>query len=316
MMRVVVIGATGRIGQPLCRALVQRRAGVIVFSRDPIRASEVVAGAAAYVSWSPGELSAECAGHLGSADAVVYLAGAPLFDGRRHARPDVEKESEARVAALGSLVDALGRVDHRPGMLVAASSVGYYGYTSHPDSPLDETHPVGSDWWGRSSAEIEDAALVAKAHGIRTVVLRTGYVLTTDSLAAQVAQFHRHLGGWIGTGLGWTPWIHIADEVGLVLHALEQTGIDGPLNATAPEPVRSRQFACALGRVLGHRAWLAVPTPFVRMGLGAVTDILIKGQHVLPTKAVATSYRFDFPNLDEALRDLVGEQVHETGKSV
>jgi NAD dependent epimerase/dehydratase family enzyme len=146
-----------------------------------------------------------CTGHLESADAVVYLAGAPLSGGRPHSRAGIEAESRARAAALGPLVAALGGLSRRPGVLVAASSVGYYGYAD------------------------------------RTAALRTGYVLVPGRLAAQVAQFRRHVGGWIGTGRGWTPWLHVADEVGIILFALQQPAASGP-------------------------------TPVVRLGLGVVTD--------------------------------------------
>ena len=173
--------------------------------------------------------------------------------------------------------------------------------------PRSATLPPSS-WWGADSAAIERAALAARPHGVRTVVLRTGYVLTQASLAAQVAQFRRHFGGWIGTGRGWTPWIHIADEVGIIAFALQRPEVDGPVNLTAPEPVRARQFAQGLGRVLGRRAWLPVPVPFVRMGLGAVTDILVRGKRVRPAKAIAAGYEFRFPALDAALRDILHEK--------
>ncbi len=309
--RVVVVGATGEIGRPLCRELALTGHAVSVFSRDPTRARQLVPGAADYLAWSPdSRLTAQCAGHLAAADAVVYLAGGALFDGRRHSQADIEAESRARASALRHLVAALGGLDHRPGVLIAASSVGYYGFAGHSDEPADESSPCAQDWWGADSTAVEQAALSARKHGVRTVVLRTGYVLTPASLASQVAQFRRHLGGWIGTGRGWTPWIHIADEVGLIVFALQRPDIDGQVNLTAPEPVRARQFARALGGVLGRRAWMPVPAPFVRMGLGAVTDILTRGKRVVPAKATAAGYPFRYPDLDQALRDLIdGEPV-------
>jgi len=304
--RVVVVGATGQIGRPLCRELIAAGQEVVVFSRDPARAAQVVPDAAGYAAWSPDRLSAESAGHLGSADAVVYLAGGPLFDGRRHRRADVLAESQSRAGGLGQIVAALGRPGRRPGALIAASSVGYYGYAGRGDVPVDEGRPAGRDWWGRDSATVEQAALAAEAYGVRTAVLRTGYVLTPASLAAQVAQFRRHAGGWIGTGRGWVPWIHITDEVGIIAFALRQPDVSGPLNLTAPEPARAREFARALGRATGHRAWLPVPTPMVRLGLGVITDILARGKRVIPVQASAAGYRFSFPDLDAALHDLVG----------
>jgi uncharacterized protein len=309
--RVVVVGATGQIGRPLCRELIRAGDAVSVFSRDPGRARTLVPGAAGYLRWNPRDrLTAECGGCLAAADAVVYLAGAPLFDGRRHSRADIEAESRARAGALANLVAAVGCLDRRPATLIAASSVGYYGFAGGMsagigDEPADESSPRGRDWWGADSEAIEQAALAARRHGVRTVLLRTGYVLTPASLADQVTRFRRHFGGWVGTGRGWTPWIHIRDEVGIIAFALGRQDIDGPVNLTAPAPVRSRQFARALGRALGRRAWLPVPAPLVRMGLGAVTDILVHGKHVLPAKVSAAGYQFQFPAIDAALHDIV-----------
>lgn len=314
-LRVAVIGATGQIGRPLCSALMQAGHAVVVFSRDPARARQAVPGASDYAAWSPNTLSRESADHLESADAVVYLAGAPLFDGGRHNRADVEAESRSRTAALGQLVAALGERSRPPRVLIAASSVGYYGYAGRSDPPADETHPAGTDWWGQDSTTIEQAALTAQELGVRTVVLRTGYVLTKDSLASQTSQFRRGFGGWIGTGRGWIPWIHMADEVGIIMFALRQDAAAGPLNLTAPEPARAREFARSLGRATGHCAWLPVPTPFVRMGLGAVTDILVRGKQVIPARVSALGYRFAFPDLDSALHDLLGQSDKDGDES-
>jgi NAD dependent epimerase/dehydratase family enzyme len=115
------------------------------------------------------------------------------------------------------------------------------------------------------------------------------------------------MGGWIGFGHGWTPWIHIADEIQLIIAALEHDSYAGPLNATAPHPSRARTFARSLGRAVDRRAWLPIPTPFVRMGLGAVTDIIVKGKRVIPGKATENGFGFRFDNLDAALRDLLPE---------
>jgi uncharacterized protein len=145
------------------------------------------------------------------------------------------------------------------------------------------------------------------ARARRLVPGAAGYVLTPDSLAGQVAQFRRHLGGWIGTGRGWTPWIHIEDEVGIIGFALQHPAAAGPVNLTAPGPVRAREFAQALGRQAGGRAWLPVPSPMVRMGLGVVTDILVRGKRVVPARASALGYQFRFPALDAALHGLLSQ---------
>jgi uncharacterized protein (TIGR01777 family) len=303
--RVVVVGATGTIGRPLCAELTGRGYGVVVFSRDPGRARRVVAAAETYEKWDPDGLSANCREQLRSACAVIYMAGGPLFDGKRHNRRDVEQETAGRIRGIDAVVQAFAA--EPPTVFVAASSVGYYGYTHRSEIELDETSPAGTDWWGQSSAAIERAALAAQGRGVRTVTLRTGFVLTADSLAAQAARFRGHMGGWIGLGHGWTPWIHIADATQLIVAALEHQSYDGPLNATAPRPCRARAFARSLGQALDRRAWLAVPTPFARMGLGAVTDIVVKGKRVIPAKAIEKGFGFQFGNVDAALRDLVSQ---------
>ena len=178
----------------------------------------------------------------------------------------------------------------------------------HSDSPVDESAAVGLDWWGTDSATIEQAALAARQHGVRTVLLRTGCALTPASLASEVAQFRRRLGGWIGTEQGWTPCIDIADEVGIITFALQRPDLDGPANLTAPGAVRARHFARALGNVLGHAAWLPVPTPFVRMGLGAATDIIVGGKRIEPAKITAAGYQFRFPDVEPALRHIIDQE--------
>jgi NAD dependent epimerase/dehydratase family enzyme len=174
--RVVVVGATGTIGRPLCAELSRRGYRLVVFSRDTDRARHVVADADAYEEWGPNEISADCREQLRSAHGVIYLAGGPLFDGKRHDRRDVEQETTERIRAIDAVVEALAA---RPSaVFIAASSVGYYGYSDRAETDLDETSPAGIDWWGKGSAAIEQAALGAQDLGVRTVTLRTGYVLT------------------------------------------------------------------------------------------------------------------------------------------
>jgi uncharacterized protein (TIGR01777 family) len=173
-----------------------------------------------------------------------------------------------------------------------------------------ESQSAGGDWWSSSSAVIEEAALMAETKTVRVVLLRTGYVLTQRSLASQVTKFEHHFGGWIGTGSGWVPWIHIDDVVGLIIFALQHKELTGPLNITAPNPTTSRVFAKALGHVLGRRAWLPAPTLFADMGLGVLTDILVKGKRVIPKKALSLGYVFQFPAIDDALRDLLADKAN------
>jgi uncharacterized protein (TIGR01777 family) len=166
----------------------------------------------------------------------------------------------------------------------------------------------GDDFWGRVSLPWEEAALEAERLGVRTVVLRTGYVLDGrpgSGLAQQVAQFRRGFGGPVRPGSQWVPWIHIADAVELILLALDDERVRGPLNCTAPGVVRNREFAETLGRVVGKPANRAMPGVMLRMFMGVVADTIIHGRCVVPEAALALGYDFRFPTLDAALRDLV-----------
>ncbi len=201
------------------------------------------------------QLSDPCRRHVSLADAVIHLVGCPLFDGVRHGRDDIERESDVRASALRHLVAAMREAQRAPEVLIAASPVGYYGYAGHGDATVDETHPPDGDWWNHDSARIEAAALAATGLGVRTVVPRTGNVLTPDSIARQLAPFRRHTGGWFGAGRGWTPSIHLADIVDLVAWILARPEISGPVNACSPQPVRSRELAHALRPWTGGRGW-------------------------------------------------------------
>jgi uncharacterized protein len=186
----------------------------------------------------------------------IAVAGATgLFIGIVNAAPIgilsvgdyVEAELRIRTDTLGQFVTALGCLSHRPATLIAASSVGAYGLDGRSDVPVDETYPAGRHFWGQDSVAMEQAALAAQAHGIRTVVLRTGYVIDRHNLDFQLQPFNHHFGGRVGTGRGWIPWIHMNDEAGTIAFALQHPGLDGPVNLVAPGSIRLREFSRTLG---------------------------------------------------------------------
>jgi uncharacterized protein (TIGR01777 family) len=306
--RVIVIGATGLIGGALCRALLDRGDEVVVFSRDPEAARARVPGAAAYVAWQPTE-SGPWGAQVGGAHAVVHLAGESIFTfGKRQTRATVAAETRSRVRGIQGLVRAMTEAPARPAAFVGASSVGTYGFAGFSDVEYTEDSPAGSDFWGRDSQAWEAAALEAARFGVRTVVLRTGYVLDArpgSGLPQQVEQFRRGFGGAVRPGRQWVPWVHIADVAGLILLALDDARVRGPLNVTAPGGVRSREFAATLGRVVGKPPRFAIPGFLLRLGFGVTADTIIHGRHVVPRKALDLGYPFRFPALEPALRDLV-----------
>ena len=288
-MRVLVTGGTGFIGQAVCHALRGAAHTVTIVSRDPAHAAGTAVG------WNAvGQAVA-------AADALVNLAGEPIAAGRWG---PVRKEAilQSRVNATRALVDAAGAAAQRPGVLVSASAVGYYG--ARDDELLDETAGPGTGFLAEVCEAWEREASRAEALGLRVVRLRIGMVLAGDggALARMLPPFRAFVGGRLGNGRQWMSWIHRGDLTGLVVEALANEGYRGAVNATAPQPVRNREFVAALGRVLVRPATVPVPGVVLRLALGEMADMLLTGQRVLPRAAERLGYRWQYPEVLGALR--------------
>jgi len=287
-VRVLVTGGTGFIGQAVCHAL--RGAGhtVTIVSRDPAHASGTAVG------W-------DAVGQaVGAADALVNLAGEPIAGRWGPARKEAILQS--RVNATRALVDAAEAAAQRPGVLVSASAVGYYG--ARDDELLDETAGPGTGFLAEVCQAWEHEASRAETLGLRVVRLRIGMVLAGDggALARMLPPFRAFVGGRLGSGQQWMSWIHRGDLTGLVVEAVANEGYRGAVNATAPQPVRNREFVAALGRVLVRPATVPVPGVVLRLALGEMADMLLTGQRVLPRAAERLGYRWQYPEVLGALR--------------
>ena len=295
-MNVLLTGATGTIG----RRLVARFPGARVLSRSPERATVALGGVRA-LPWDGRSVVAP--GTLDGVDAVVHLAGEPVAEGRW---TPAKKQSirDSRILGTRALVGSLRASGTRPRVLVCASAVGFYG--DRGDEVLDEASPAGSGFLSEVCAAWEAEASAASALGLRVVSLRIGLVLDREggALATMLTPFRLGLGGPMGGGRQWLPWIHVEDVVGLVLHALEHD-VSGAMNAVGPEPVRQVDFARALGRSLGVPAFLKAPRFALRAAFGEMADVLLASQRALPAKAMASGYTFQHPALAGALEDIL-----------
>jgi uncharacterized protein (TIGR01777 family) len=235
----------------------------------------------------------------------VALAGAPFFR-KWKSREEFERVGTGgRVLANRGLVNAMRAAKSPPSVFVSASAVGYYGFIDSDEVVTEETL-VGADSWAAGARSWEAEALKAGEFGIRTVLVRTGIVFSSDDgmAANMIAAYQRGFGPILLPGTQWVPWIHIADEVGLFTLAIEDELVTGPLNASAPEPVRFTEFARAMGRSGGKRVWLRLPGRVMRFSLGDVADSVLHNRRMVPQKALNLGYTFQFPTIDTALKDL------------
>lgn len=301
-MQVTVTGATGRIGSHLVAALKARGDAVTVLSRDPERAAEQLGVEA--LAWDAENETAPMPALVGR-DAVVHLAGEDV--GQRWSKDVKARILSSREGGTRSLVHAIFDAKPRPPVLVCASASGYYG--ARGDEPVDETSPPGRDWLADVVVRWEAQADTAKL-GARVVKVRTGIVLDAGggALAKMLPPFKAGLGGPIGGGRQYMPWIHLDDLVGIYLAAIDSADFAGPINASAPDPVTNKDFSHALGRALHRPAIAPVPAFTIKALYGEMSQIVLKGVRMVPGRAAELGYAFAHPDLDEALRDTLADR--------
>lgn len=297
-LSVLVTGGTGFIGTRLCEVLIAAGHEVTVLTRNKRKARQF-RGRVTLID------SLDDLVDRARFDVVVNLAGEPVAGGRWTAARK-RKLIESRVGTTGALVGFLERCRDKPGVLVSASAVGFYG--CDPEAEFREDSEPRPAFGHDLCREWEDTARMAEPLGVRVCLVRIGLVLGTDggALGQMLLPFEFGLGGPIGDGRQWMSWIHRDDLVGLILHAIAEPSLSGPINATAPAPVRNREFAATLGRVLRRPAVLPVPAFVLHRLLGQMAEeLLLNGQKVLPARAEETGYRFTFTTLEAALSDIL-----------
>ena len=303
-MKVLITGATGTIGAAVTEALLDRGDDVVGLSRNPERARE----REPRVRWHGWRPNAEPvpAAAFDAVDAVVNLAGEPI--NQRWSVAAKRRIRDSRVTATRDLVAAMLAAKRPPRTLISGSAVGYYG--DRGDALVDEGTGPGTTFDAALCVDWEAAAREAEAGGIRVVVLRTGLVLAQGAglLAELLPPFKLGLGGPVAGGCNYMPWISLADEVGIILWALDHDEASGPYNATAPSPLTNREFAKALGRALGRPALLPVPKLAVKVKLGSELGEIAAtaGQRAIPRRALDGGYEFRFREIGPALEDAVG----------
>lgn len=305
-MQVLVTGGTGLIGRRLVQGLLKKGHVPVILTRREAAAQKMFGEGCKVVEGNPThpgdwqKVAADC-------DVVVNLAGENLFNHRWNDKFRAIL-TESRIRATHNVVAALNskprRADGQPKTLVNGSAIGIYG--PHADEELTEESPAASDFLAKLCVDWEAEARKVEASGVRLTLVRIGLVLDKQggALGQLVTPFRMGLGGPVGNGKQWMAWIHHEDMTGLLLTAVENTAVVGPINGTAPNPVTNRDFSKALGRALHRPALLPMPRFMLRAMLGEAEEVVATGQRVLPKKALALGYTFQFPQIDAALAEI------------
>ncbi len=297
-MNILITGGTGFIGRALCQHLLAASNQVTVLTRNKTQAEQCSHTDIRWVS-TLDEIEALC-----ELDVIINLAGENLADGRW----SVERKTQftrSRVEITDALIGLIERLENKPKLLISGSAIGYYGdqqdvEVNEDTMPHDEfTHTLCKAW--------EDAAKGAEAFGVRVCLLRTGIVLGPGggALKAMLLPFKLGLGGRMGSGEQWMSWIHLNDLIGIILHLINHESMSGPVNGTAPSPVRNADFARVLGKVLRRPTITMMPGFVLKLMLGEMSHMLLTGQQVIPRKALDTGYSFQFDQLHDALVEIL-----------
>ncbi len=295
-MRFLITGGNGFIGRRLIQRLLERQHYVSILTRKVVSREDRNVGQYFWAMRGPAP-----AEPFDDVDVVIHLAGEPVF--QRWTDEAKKKIRESRVLGTRHLVEGIGSLERRPSMLICGSAIGIYG--DRGDEVLTEESTPAQDFLAQICTDWEREADRAHGLGLSVVKIRTGVVLGQDggALKAMLPVFKLGLGGPVGDGKQWMSWIHRDDLVNMMIHAAE-CGVNGVLNGVSPNPIRNEDFSKALAHRLHRPAWMRVPESLLKMVQGEMSQVLLSSQRVIPQTIDNTGFRFEYPELEAALRSL------------
>lgn len=305
-MRVIITGGTGQIGRPLIADLLKQGHEVIILSRSPA----VVEGLPKEVKIEGWDArTAKGWGALADgAGAIVNLAGENIAgEGFLPAKWTDERKKrilESRVNAGKAITEAVEQASKKPGAVIQASAVGYYGPRGSEE--ITEESPPGSDFLAKVCIDWEASTAPVEKMGVRRAVIRTGIPLSFEegALARMALPFKLFAGGPLGSGKQYFPWIHPADETGAIRFLIENANASGAFNLTAPNPLTNAQFSHVLGKVMQRPSFVPTPAFAFEMAFGEVASLVLTGQRAVPKHLLEAGYKFQYTDAEAALRDL------------
>jgi len=301
-MKILITGGTGFVGTQLTSRLIQDGHEVTILSRSAKRSGEVPRRIS-YLQGDPTQ-KGPWQEAIKSHDAVINLAGASIFAKWTDEHKKAIRES--RVSTTQNIVEGIPSPPQKQFTLLSTSAVGYYGFCG--DEELTEQSPPGNDFLARIALEWEGEALKAKERGARVVITRFGIVMGEKggALSQMIPLFKKYIGGPIGSGKQWFSWVHIKDLSEAFAFLMKHPEISGPVNVCAPNPVRNKDLAKVLGKVLHRPSFMPAPGFMVKLVLGEFGSVILKGQRVIPKRLLDSGFAFQYPDIDKALQGIVG----------
>ena len=311
-MRILLTGGTGLVGSRIARRLAARGDAVLVLSRSEKARDKLPAGATLVVG-DPA-VAGPWLEEIAGCDAVIHLAGESIAGGRW---TDAFKKRvlDSRVLSTQLIAEQLAkqprRADGSPKAFISASAVGYYGSFTNNSTEFVEGDLPGTGFLADVCVKWEEATDAARQAGVRVANIRIGVVLAGDGGAfpKMLLPFKLFAGGPVGGGRQWLSWIHADDLAGLFVRALDRPDAVGPINGTAPEPLTNWGFAKTLGGIIGRPTWFPTPAIGLRLLLGEMAMLATHGQRVIPTRARALGFEFQYPVLEKALRQILAQEI-------
>lgn len=303
-MRILITGGSGLIGTSLIKHFLSLGYEVVSLTRKPIAARPGEEQPFSTVHWD-GKSAAGWGPLADGAKAIINLAGENISAGRwteQRKRAIIHSRINAGIAVL----QAVEQAKVKPEVIIQASGVGYYGISLEKE--FREEDPPGSDYLSQVCIGWEQANQQVEEYGVRRAVIRLGVVLSTDggALPKMMLPFRLFVGGSVGNGKQWMPWVHPADVCGAIQFIIENSSAQGAFNLCAPQQVTNRQFSQAIAHTLHRPAWIPLPALALKLALGEMSTVLLEGQRVLPSRLQGLGYHFLFPELVPALADLLG----------